>query len=98
VAKKVALRERYMKVLVAIIMLDIHFFWTNFHFTPFKGTKRGIRRQDHDFRLERIDFDLSKFNLDKIFEKQVANNCVEPEVGLHILNESKRNIRPDLFK
>jgi hypothetical protein len=30
--------------------------------------------------------------------KQVINNCVEPELGLHILNESKRDIQPELFR
>jgi len=79
-----------------------HFFWTNFWFTPFRNTTRGIRRvgkNDKNFglRKERTGFDLSKHNLETRFEKQVLNNCVEPELGLHILKESQRNIQPELF-
>lgn len=75
-----------------------HYFWVNFHFTPFKNTKRYIRRQEHDTRKSRVNIDLSKFCLEKRFEKQVLNNCVEPELGLHILNESKKDVYSDLFK
>ena len=75
-----------------------HYFWVNFHFSPFANTKRCIRRQEHETRKERVDIDLSKFNLEKRFEKQVLNNCVEPELGLHILNESKQNIYQELFE
>jgi DNA (cytosine-5)-methyltransferase 1 len=88
----------YYDPLIPCIESNKHYFWTNFFFTPFKGTKRGIRRQDHDFRIDRVGFDLKKFNLDKVFEKQIANNCVEPELGLHILNESKKELYKDLFK
>ena len=75
-----------------------HYFWTNFHFRPFSNTKRGVRRQENKFREKRIGFDLSNLNLDTRFAEQILINCVEPELGLHILNESKRNIQPDLFK
>jgi DNA (cytosine-5)-methyltransferase 1 len=74
-----------------------HYFWVNFYFSPFKNTKRCIRSQEHETRKERVDIDLSKFNLETRFEKQVLNNCVEPELGLHILNESKKDIYPELF-
>ena len=75
-----------------------HYFWVNFHFSPFKTTTRYIRRQEHNTRLNRVGFDLSKYNLEIRFEKQIINNCVEPELGLHILNESKRDIQPELFR
>jgi len=41
-------------------------------------------------------FDISKYSgIDKI---KTLRNCVLPELGLHILNESKRNIQPELFQ
>ena len=40
-------------------------------------------------------FDLSKYpNLDK---RKALRNCVRPELGLHILNESKFDIHQELF-
>ena len=74
----------YYKPLIKPIESNNHYFWTNFYFTSLKNTKRGIRRQEHNFRMQRIGFDLSNYNFDKIFEKQIINNCVEPELGLHI--------------
>jgi DNA (cytosine-5)-methyltransferase 1 len=88
----------YYKPLIRPTESNNHFFWTNFHFTPFKNTKRFIRRQEYETRKKRVNFDLLKFNLKERFEKQILNNCVEPELGFHILNESKRNIHPELFK
>lgn len=88
----------YYKPMFNPIESNKHYFWTNFYFSPWKSTKRGIRRQEHNFRLNRVGFDLVKLNLETRFEKQIINNCVEPELGLHILNESKRDIQPELFK
>ena len=76
----------YYMPLVKPIECNKHYFWTNFHITPIKNTKRGIRRQEHDFRLERVGFDLSKYDFDIVFEKQIINNCVEPELGKHIFD------------
>lgn len=88
----------YYQPLIPAIESNNHYFWTNFHFTPFKNTKRGVRRQENKFRTKRIGFDLTKFDLEPRFAEQVLINCVEPELGLHILNESKRDIQPELFK
>lgn len=30
-------------------------------------------------------------------KRTLLSNMIEPELGLHILNESKRNIQPELF-
>jgi len=77
-----------------------HYFWTNFHFSPFSNNKRGIlRREDsEDWRQNKIGFDFSKIDINKTLLRKVINNCVEPELGLHILNESKRDIQGELFK
>ena len=87
----------YYKPLIQCIKSNNHYFWTNFYFTSFPDTKRGIRRQEHDFRMERTGFDLSELKLDKIFEKQIINNCVEPELGLHILEALFKNEQFNLF-
>jgi len=61
-----------------------HFFWSNFVITPIENKSR-----EHDSSIEilqqRKGFDLTQFS--KIDKKTILRNCVEPEVGLHILNE-----------
>jgi DNA (cytosine-5)-methyltransferase 1 len=93
----------YYEPLIRPIEADNHYFWTNFFFSPWKNTTRGIisssKRGDwFSKRIERIGLDIQKFDIRKDFMKQVINNCVEPELGLHILNESKRDIQPELFR
>lgn len=74
---------------------DNHYFWTNFHFSTFNNETRGIRGDD--YKLKPIKFNLDKYNLPKRFKRQVTNNLVRPELGLHILNESKLNLYQELF-
>jgi len=76
----------YYKPLIECTESDSHYYWTNFKIQSKPNTKRGIRRQEHDFVVDKIGIDLTKYKLDKKFEKQVVNNCVQPEMGLHILN------------
>ena len=74
-----------------------HWFWSNFHITSMKGSSR-----EHDAKVgkleERKGFDLSKYKDIGVEKKKILRNCVEPELGLHILNESKRDIQPELFR
>ena len=44
---------------------------------------------------EKHGLKLDKYKLDK---RTALRNCVSPRVGLHILNESKRDIQPELFR
>jgi hypothetical protein len=37
-------------------------------------------------------------DLEGLDRELVLRNCVEPEIGLHILRESKANIHQELFK
>ena len=79
----------YYDPLIPCTESDSHYYWTNFKITKKPNTKRGIRRQEHDFTVNKIGIDLSMYqNLDKKFIKQVVNNCVQPEMGLHILNRA----------
>ena len=90
----------YYTPLIPPIESSNHYFWTNFYFRPLENTKRGIRGEEYDFRMNRIGFNLSKYvsTESKQFIKKIINNCVEPETGFHILNESKRDIHPELFR
>ena len=83
----------YYQPLIEAKESNNHYFWTNFYFNPLPKTKRGIRREEHNFRINRVGIDLKKYKLNKVCEKQVINNCVEPEVGLHIFQEAFREYK-----
>jgi len=74
-----------------------HWFWSNFFIAPIKTQSR-----EHCAKVDKLEerkgFDLSKYTGIRIEKKLILRNCVEPELGLHILNESKRDIQPELFR
>jgi DNA (cytosine-5)-methyltransferase 1 len=84
----------YYKPLLAPTESCSHYFWTNFYFTPWKKQKRYIR--EHLCDMEDILPEEYK-NLKIPNKEQIINNMVNSELGLHILNESKRNVQPELF-
>ena len=63
-----------------------HYFWTNFKIGKYTGKSLAIGRfgPTKNGRTDEKD--------------KLKRNCVEPELGLHILNESKRDIQPELFR
>lgn len=77
-------------------MFGNHWFWANFFIKPIEGGDR-----EHNAKVNKLEerkgFDLSKYGGLGVEKKLILRNCVEPELGLHILNESKRNIQPELF-
>lgn len=72
-----------------------HYIWANFRIRPYNIKSRG-----HHNRIvkaqEKKGFDISPYG--GIDKEKILRNCVEPELGLHILNESKRDIQPELFR
>ena len=74
--------------------IDSHYYWSNF----FIGSISKKCREHYggvDRLQERKGFDISKYSgIDKI---KTLRNCVEPEVGLHILNYARKQ-EDDLFK
>jgi len=73
----------------------MHYFWTNFYVRVIKSKTRG--HYDDIATLENIKgFDLTKYNISN--KRVILRNCVKPELGLHILEASKKNLYPDLFK
>lgn len=71
-----------------------HYYWSNFFIGQISNKNRehyGTIKQ----LQERKQFDLSGYSgIDKI---KTLRNCVEPEVGLHILNYARKQ-EDDLFK
>jgi len=80
-----------------------HYFWHNFHISQRNFDKdtinlTGGKNENANIQINRLQkrhgFNLDNYNIDK---RTALRNCVTPELGIHILNESKRNIHPELF-
>lgn len=99
----------YYKPLITPQYLGRHAFWANFYIYPIKvdyqiGTmnrqaskqkqRKAIIREAQIPEFLKLH-DLKDFKLPNIRE---LANCVLPKIGLHILNESKRDVQPELFK
>lgn len=87
--------------------LQRHYFWCNFHISALKkfgaDNIKPVGRLNPETAEEQIKklsekhgFDLS--NYEGINKMTALRNCVTPELGLHILNESKREVYKELFK
>ena len=85
----------FYKLLIPAQEVDNHLFWCNF---PIGNFSQGCREHYGGYEaLSKIKgFDISKYlGINKI---KTLRNCVQPHLGLHILNESKRDLQGDLFK
>ena len=85
--------------------LDRHYFWSNFrigdfkverHFNICKARASTRKNQEEDVK-ELEEFHKIKLPVEAKNQRLLLRNCVYPPLGLHILNESKRNIQPELF-
>jgi len=63
-----------------------HYFWCNFIISDMKKDKRGIRTESIEYKEKRNSFKVSDLDIPKELKKKILNNCVKPEVGLHIFN------------
>jgi len=79
-------------------ILHRHSFWTNFLISDRAYPKMQTCkiREERKFLQEKLGFNIDKY--EGIDKRLLLRNCVLPELGLHILNESKRDIQPELFR
>ena len=64
-----------------------HYFWSNFYIEDIKTDNRNHRDGTVESLQSRKQIDLSSYDI--INKRQILRNCVEPELGLHIINQSK---------
>ena len=77
-----------------------HYYWANFFINNIKLKKGkinltgGWEKQDDLLQIKQLEndysFDLSKYQLSLAKKRRYLRNCVEPETGLHILQEALR--------
>jgi len=88
--------DSWYKPLIKPKKLGRHYFWSNFPLTDKKiesgrfsivgGINKEHRREQNDRLSKEFGFDLTKFKIKDItFERTLLRNCVNPELGLHIL-------------
>jgi len=77
----------YYEPLIKPFISGNHYFWSNFYISKFEKVERGIRTKDISEKESARGFKLNK-ELSKGFRKKVLNNCVFPELGLHVFNEA----------
>lgn len=78
----------YYKELLPAQILQRHLFWSNFDISQKEFSKDNIRNaQIPDLELKH-GYDLSQYKISN--KRQVLRNCVSPELGLHILEESTK--------
>lgn len=74
----------YYKVLIEGKLLQRHLFWSNFDIEDIEIEKDNIRTAQIPDLQKKYGYDLSGYKLSN--KRQVLRNCVEPKLGLHILN------------
>lgn len=81
----------YYQPLIPPQELQSHYFWANFHI-PDTGLSRKKVRNDKGhtlaFKMEQQGIYIKDFYGYKKDKRTLLNNCVEPELGIHILDSS----------
>ena len=78
----------YYEPLITPLIVGRHYFWTNFHITPYKIDTRG-HMESNDVLMQIKGF--------KVDDKTLLRNCTEPELGNHIFNCAMKNIQISLY-
>tara|TARA_R100000664_G_C2737589_1_gene126709 strand:+ start:508 stop:1113 length:606 start_codon:yes stop_codon:yes gene_type:complete len=79
----------YYKPLIEGVKMGKHLWWSNFYIGNYNVKSRGHRGGTVESLIELKGIDISKYDIKN--KRQILRNCVEPELGLHIikqLNES----------
>jgi DNA (cytosine-5)-methyltransferase 1 len=75
----------YYEPLIPAKKLGRHLFWSNFNVGSYSSEKNVLRGNSMSVLQEQRGFDLSRFKI-KQRKDTILLNCVDSELGLHILN------------
>ena len=79
----------YYEPLIHPQQIQRHYFWANFEIPYKEFPKDNIRTAQIPQLQKKYGFNLSKYKLPN--KRQILRNCVEPEIGLHVLEEALRS-------
>ena len=79
--------------------LHRHAIWSNFLIANREYPKMETckKRKEREFLQEALGFNLDNLYLEGIDRRRLLRNCVLPELGLHILKESQKEFRGELY-
>lgn len=94
----------YTPLIEPSVKIGRHLFWSNYRITPCEAPhfKGFIKKQNLQAKRELQDwlgihFEENIYVGNNHCPTQVLRNCVHPDMGLHVFNESIQREQPDLF-
>ena len=75
----------YYKPLIKGVKMGKHLWWSNFDIGNYNVKSRGHRGGTVESLTELKGIDISKYDIKN--KRQILRNCVEPELGFHIINQ-----------
>jgi len=82
----------YKYIVEPSIILGRHAYWSNFGIMKKKFSKSGGIAGNTERKDSHVYFDVSKYGM--TINDKALRNCVDPELGLHILNMATGAIPP----
>lgn len=86
----------YYDPLIPAQHIGRHLFWANFFIREFKCPDFAKIKDSVQELQKHYGIDISHYKIGQR-KDMILRNCVYPPLGLHILNESKIDIAPELF-
>lgn len=87
----------YYDPLIKPSTIDNHYFWSNFALQGLKKKSRDITNQDLDYKSKNIGMPIPKIKKSQRYIRGLLNNCVRPEVGLHLFELAFTKPQTTLF-
>ena len=90
----------YYSPLIKPQEIQSHYFWSNFKIKDTGRVREKVRNdkgQTLNVKMQQQGFNIKDFHGYKGDKRTLLNNCVEPELGLHILEAARKNEHSDLF-
>lgn len=76
----------YYEPLIKPYVVDNHYFWSNKVLYPMISHTRHIFEQDLSIKSKYIGLPIPNLDWSKRNKRRLLNNCVKPEIGLHVFN------------
>ena len=86
----------YYEPLIPGVKLGKHLWWSNFDIGSYELKSRGHRDGTVESISKLKGIDISKYDIKN--KRQIMRNCVQPEVGLHILNQLMMQNEPHSYE
>jgi len=77
----------YYEPLIPATLIQRHLFWSNFRIININIKNDDIRTAQIPQLQKKLNINLDNYKLEN--KRQILRNCVEPELGLHIINQAK---------